>query len=228
MSSFCFVLSSVTFSDKKSPTQKPLRLPAVFVVSGAASNNGISYRAALEGIIISDGWSVSGGGLGVDRGATVDITMCTFFQNMAWGQHFKGGAIVAIGASTSINLAATVFWENNGTHGASDIFSYYNETVGSNPTVRVSQSSCLQPYNSSLPKMGPLLDVEGQSFVGTINSWICFPEGTFNDLNDYHNEDDNDSSDDDDSPTGGARGGAWHEGKLTIAAVVISFIGLGW
>ncbi|GMH62534.1 hypothetical protein TrRE_jg1684 [Triparma retinervis] len=193
----------------------------VFVVSGAAPNSD-EPKVTFEGIIVTDGWAVAGGGLGIDSGATVNVVMCTFFQNIAWGQHIKGGAIVLMGASTSINLGATIFWENDGTYGASDIYAYSNETIGSNPIVEISQSSCLSPYNTSVPKMGPALEVEGQNFVGALNSWICFPDGTFNNL------DENDGDDVDNPKAGAARAAAWHFGTVATVEAVVLFLGLGW
>ena len=53
------------------------------------------------------------------------------------------------------------------------------------------------------------------SVVGALNSWICFPDGTFNNL------DENDGDDVDNPKAGAARAAAWHFGTVaTVEAVV--------
>ena len=143
-------------------------LRRAIIISGSGSTTS-SNKAFIEGVVFQRGWAIAGGAIGIDYGATVELTMCTFHDNYAWGNTYKGGAVFALGGGTKVDITATVFWENVGDHGATDVYSHPDDTDGSSPTIEVSAGFCLDPYTSETPWRGNALSVEGQTITGDLH-----------------------------------------------------------
>ncbi len=87
------------------PLGSPQRGGGVFVTLGAASGFGV--RLDLRNCILRRNHAVTGGALGVEGLATVDVTRCRFSQNSA---EDKGGAVIV--QTASLRVTSAVFDRN--------------------------------------------------------------------------------------------------------------------
>ncbi|GMI30955.1 hypothetical protein TrCOL_g6225 [Triparma columacea] len=97
----------------------------------------------------------SGGALLTDSNAEVDIILCYFLNNNAWGWGTKGGAISVEGSSI-VNIYATRFEGNSHATDGADIFNY-DSTV-------IVRPECPEPYSGTSPIQLSALQVSGLNF----------------------------------------------------------------
>jgi predicted outer membrane repeat protein len=94
--------------------------------------------------------STSGGGVYFESGAIVALELCVFSNNRATSSEYGGGAILAEGSGTSVNVYGTSFYGNTAESGYGD--DIYRNSYGS-PTITI-HNTCPSPYSSSTPIQG--------------------------------------------------------------------------
>ncbi|GMH68312.1 hypothetical protein TrRE_jg118, partial [Triparma retinervis] len=116
----------------------------------------------------------SGGALFIDSNAEVDIILCYFLLNSAWGDGTRGGAIsVDMSGPSIVNIYATRFEGNYHPTDGADIFNY-DSTV-------IVRSECPEPYWGTSPTQLSALQVSSLSIpsmpiVGSVFSFTgCVP-----------------------------------------------------
>ena len=108
-------------------------------------------KLTIRAIRFYKGKSGNGGGVGVNSGAKIDITLCVFDSCEATntGAHYQGGGGIYVDSpSTAVNIYATAFTGNSASSGNGD--DIYRNGGG---TVTI-HDTCPSPYSANTPTQG--------------------------------------------------------------------------
>jgi len=123
-----------------------------------------SGKLTLRALTFQKGKTSVGGG-GWNEGGAVIIELCLFTNCGAISSYDGGGAIAAIGSSTTMNIYGTLFSGNTADSGnGNDIYGF----SGGDAVVHL---TCPSPYEDKPPVQGAALDVYGPNITGPLYSY---------------------------------------------------------